>query len=185
MVSLSLVLGYHGCERSVAERVIAGGDGLRTSRNRWEWLGHGIYFWEDSPARALRWAKEGTRKIKQPAVVGAVIQLGHCLNLADAEALGYVKAAHDAYRETCRASDVEPAQNRDPVRSLDCAVIETLHGLREKEALPAFDTVRGFFMEGQPVYPEAGFRELDHVQICVRNPRQIIGYFRPLTHAAR
>ena len=42
MVSLSLVVGYHGCERSVAERVIAHDAGLQASRNRWEWLGSGI-----------------------------------------------------------------------------------------------------------------------------------------------
>lgn len=179
MVSLSLVVGYHGCDREVAERVIAGDDGLRASGHRWEWLGHGIYFWEDSPARALRWAQEGPRKIKQPAVLGAVIQLGHCLNLADAEALAYVKAAHGTYQQTCKASGSDPAQNRGPVRSLDCAVMETLHRLREEEGLTAFDTVRGFFMEGQPVYPEAGFRELDHVQICVRNPQRILGCFWP------
>ena len=54
-----------------------------------------------------------------------------------------------------------------------------LHQLREEQQRQPFDTVRGFFNEGQPVYPTAGLRSLDHVQICVRNPARIIGFFRP------
>src|SRR5439155_1194366 len=50
-----------------------------------DWLGHGIYFWEDSYLRALRWAEEESkkshRKIDLPAVIGATIELGNCLNL--------------------------------------------------------------------------------------------------------
>ena len=57
--------------------------------------------------------------------------------------------------------------------------METLHRLRENERKQPFDTVRGFFLEGRELYPGAGFRELDHLQVCVRSPRQIIGYFLP------
>jgi len=39
--------------------------------------------------------------------------------------------------------------------------------------------VRAFFVEGEPLYENAGLRTLDHVQICVRDPRKIIGYFLP------
>jgi hypothetical protein len=41
------------------------------------------------------------------------------------------------------------------------------------------DTIHGFFMEGHELYADAGFRELDHIQICVRVPKQIIGCFWP------
>jgi len=181
-----LVIGYHGCDRKVVERIVAGKDFLKPSQNAWEWLGHGIYFWEDSPARAMRWTETNTRpaasKIKFPSVLGAVIDLGNCLNLADAEALAMVKSAHKTYTEICAVSGVRPVENRGSerqVRYLDCAVIETLHGLRRQEREKSFDTVRGFFQEGRTLYSGAGFRELDHIQICVRSPRQIIGYFLP------
>jgi hypothetical protein len=186
MVSIALVVGYHGCDRGVAEKIVAGREELTPSENAWDWLGHGSYFWEDSPDRARRWAEEEARKhnsgVEKPEVIGAVIALGHCLNLADSEALGMVKAAHAAYLEICKSSRTPPARNRGPelrARYLDCAVLETLHGLRDEKGLSAFDTVRGFFIEGRPVYPTAGFRELDHVQICVRSSRQIVGYFWP------
>jgi hypothetical protein len=186
MLSHSLAIGYHGCDRNVVERIVAGKDSLKPSQNAWEWLGHGIYFWEDSPARALRWTKTTARppgnNVRFPAVLGAVIDLGNCLNLADAEALALVKSAHKTYTDICAVSGTSSAENRGPerqVRYLDCAVIETSHALRRREREKPFDTVRGFFLEGRELYSGAGFRELDHIQICVRSPKQIIGYFLP------
>jgi hypothetical protein len=186
MVSHSLVIGYHGCDVAMARRIVSGNSDLKPSENAWDWLGHGAYFWEDSQARALRWAESENRRfgstIQKPAVLGAVINLGNCLNLTDAEALALVKGAHLAYTQLCAASGVDTPKNRGPelrARYLDCAVIETLHQLRHEEGNHPFDTVRGFFVEGRELYPAAGFRELDHVQICVRSPKQVIGYFLP------
>jgi len=186
MASHSLALGYHGCDIRVAQRIISLKEQFKPSQNAWDWLGHGVYFWEDSPERAERWAREesGRRgsKIKNPAVVGAVIDLGNWLNLADAEDLKQVRAAHIAYLRICEETIATVARNRGSelrARYLDCAVMEMLHQLREQEGEPPFDTIRGFFMEGQELYMGAGFRELDHIQICVRSPRQIIGCFWP------
>lgn len=43
-----------------------------------------------------------------------------------------------------------------------------------------FDTVREVFVEGDELYPIAGFKEKNHIQICVRNLNCIKGYFNPL-----
>ncbi len=186
MVSHSLVVGYHGCDVHVARKVISLKDSLHPSQNPWDWLGHGYYFWEDSPERARRWAeaesKRRSSKIKHPVVLGAVIDLGNCLNLADAEALKQVRAAYDTYLQICAETSAPVAQNRGSelrARYLDCAVMESLHQLRHEEGKLAFDTVLGFFIEGRELYAGAGFRELDHIQICVRSPKQIIGCFWP------
>ncbi len=190
MVSHSLAVGYHGCDVRVARKVISLKDSLRLSQNPWDWLGQGYYFWEDSYARAKSWAVGESRRpasdIKGPAVLGAVIDLGNCLNLADAEALKQVKAAHNEYKRFCNSAGIEKAKNRGPdlrARYLDCAVMESLHQLRREEGKPAFDTVRGFFIEGRELYDGAGFRELDHIQICVRSLDQIIGFFWPRSSA--
>lgn len=71
------------------------------------------------------------------------------------------------------------------LRKLDCAVIEYMHSQIEEQyekgaKIRPFDSVRGAFWEGEELYPGAGFREKNHVQICVRNPNCIKGYFRPL-----
>ena len=56
-------------------------------------------------------------------------------------------------------------------------MIEFLHASREEKDLPRYQTVRGFFVEGEPLYPGAGFRHQDHIQICVRDERSILGLF--------
>jgi hypothetical protein len=48
-----LILGFHGCDESVAKEVVAKGKILRESHNNYDWLGHGVYFWENSSERAL------------------------------------------------------------------------------------------------------------------------------------
>ena len=64
------------------------------------------------------------------------------------------------------------------MRNLDCAVVNHLHRSRVAIDLPPFDTVRGIFQEGEPIYQDAGFREKTHVQICLRNLECIKGVFR-------
>ena len=63
---------------------------LNASANSWDWLGGGIYFWEQNPQRAFEYAKEvadgqqyNKIKIKLPFVLGAIIELGNCLNLVE------------------------------------------------------------------------------------------------------
>jgi hypothetical protein len=186
MISRSLVVGFHGCDRAVAERIVLNSEDLQQSKNPWDWLGNGIYFWEDSYDRAVRWAADAAGKkwsrIIEPAVIGAVIDLGNCLNLVDSDALALIKSAHASYLETCQAAGSLIAQNRGrelQLRDLDCAVMQTLHQLREQEGQQPFQTVRGFFVEGSELYQNAGFRELDHVQICVRDLSCILGCFWP------
>lgn len=181
MLSRPYVFGYHGCDAGLVRQLAAGEADLFQSESEFEWLGHGIYFWEDSPDRALRWAKEkmaaGTHKITRPAVIGAIIDLGNCLNLVDSRFIALVKEAYETYRETMVQTGRKMPVNRGfAARALDCAVIESLHKSRSKNP---FQTVRSFFLEGRPVYEGAGFRELDHVQICVRDAARIKGYFLP------
>lgn len=181
----SFVLGFHGCAGRVAEDVFAGRSRLRSSRNAYDWLGHGIYFWENNPRRAEHFVRQRRGKpLSDPTVVGAVIDLGRCLNLLDHQMIRLVHDAYQGLMESYRAAGEDPPENTGGTdrlrRSLDCAVIEYLHLTRQQSGLPPFDTVRGVFLEGDPVYPTAGFHEKAHIQICVRSPRCVKGYFRVL-----
>jgi hypothetical protein len=121
---------------------------------------------------------------RQPAVLGAVIELGECLNLTQVENIELVQDAHRQLQELmAETGEPMPKNSRrgSGARNLDCAVFETLHISRKNGSLPPFDTVRAFFVEGEPLYPTAGIRQLDHVQICVRNPASIIGSSCPET----
>lgn len=179
----AFVLGYHGCDKSVAERVLAG-ESFRASENDYDWLGQGIYFWEANPQRGLDFAKElirvGRGNITDPTVIGAVIELGLCLDLTTAEGIQQVRAAHEQL-VLLSTTDQTPLPKNSPDllrRNLDCAVIRVLHEIREKSGEPPVDTVRGVFIEGDPIFPDSGFREKTHVQIAVCSPECIKGVFR-------
>jgi len=42
-----------------------------------------------------------------------------------------------------------------------------------------FDSVRAAYIEGEELYPNAGFNDKNHIQLCVRNPNCIKGFFMP------
>lgn len=134
---------------------------------------------------------------RKPFVLGAVIDLGNCLDLLVRENLDLLKVAYDSLVVGHQRSGQAMPQNRDLktggagdklLRFLDCAVIRRLHSITDAgdagTAEPAsrilpFDTVRGLFTEGEPAYPGAGFHVRTHTQIAVRNQSCIKGVFLP------
>jgi hypothetical protein len=189
----AFVLGFHGCDHSVAAAVVSKREQLKPSQNKYDWLGAGIYFWENNSQRAIDFAaglqrrrRRGKRTIRNPSSIGAVIDLGLCLNLLDARYLKVLQQAFRTLEQTANDKGQELPENRPLtggaellLRDLDCAVINTVHALREQDGLPPFDTVRSAFIEGPELYPGSTFREKNHIQICVRNPKCIKGYFWP------
>lgn len=187
-----LVLGFHGCDVTLAEQVVLGKTMLKKSDHDYDWLGPGIYFWENNEDRAEQWAKDNSKlknsSIKTPGVLGAYLDLGNCLDLTDSGSLQLLKISYEALKESLSLAGLEMPVNKDPLmlqskdrilRKLDCAVIRTLHELTYKAKLPAFDSVRGVFWEGRELYPGAGFREKNHIQISIVNPNCIKGFFLP------
>lgn len=186
----SFILGYHGCDREIGEAILAGQADLRPSTNLYDWLGTGIYFWENNPARALEWAKmaaqHGKRTAKavhEPFVIGAVIDPGNCLDLLEADSIRLVEKAHQRMSEQMLAERTHLPVNRKaggeyPLRYLDCAVVNYLHQDIKEAGLPCFDSVRAAFVEGVPIYQGAGFHRHTHTQICVRAAASVIGCFR-------
>lgn len=182
----NLVFGFHGCDKSTFNRVIKEGQQMKRSENSYDWLGHGIYFWENNYQRALEWAK-ASRKIKEPAVIGAVIDLGYCLNLTDSSSVEFLKRGYEILKIRCEQAETPIPQNRLSkrgedilLRDLDCAVIQQIHDFNKESKKPQFDSVRGVFVEGSAPYEGSAFREKTHVQLCVINPNCIKGYFAPL-----
>lgn len=97
-----------------------------------------------------------------------------------------VKAAYESLTALYAASGKAlPANTTAPkdrrrkdkvLRKLDCAVLN--HPIVNDDK--GFDTVRGLFVEGDPVYEGAEIYEKTHAEISVRNPRRIRGLFLPL-----
>lgn len=184
---LRIVVGYHGCDIETRNSVV-NGEELLPSTNSYDWLGHGVYFWENDYTRAYEWAVEMSERknssVKTPAVLGACIALGHCLDLTNRESIRMLKVGYNLLKENILTSGGEMPHNEDVpysddllLRDLDCAVIQQIHDIKRNDS--PYDTVRGLFIEGEEVYPGSGFREKTHIQICVVNPDNIIGYFLP------
>ncbi|WP_223696442.1 hypothetical protein [Hymenobacter psoromatis] len=105
--------------------------------------------------------------------------------MLDYKNLVFLKDGYELLQATSADAEIGIPVNKGKTsdllqRDLDCAVIEALHNSLRKEMLPEFDSVRGVFWEGKEIYPTAGFREKNHIQICVRNLDCIKGYFLPL-----
>ena len=186
----NLVVGFHGCDKSVVDAVIAGKTELLASANDYDWLGSGIYFWENNEDRAWQWAKQlSTRKsssVKEPAVIGAIIDLGYCLDLTDSFYLQELKTSYSVLKELYADANMPLPRNETIgkstdllIRKLDCAVVQTALTYNQDANAHPYDSVKGVFWEGQELYPNAGFREKNHIQICVCNPNCIKGYFLP------
>lgn len=185
------ILGYHGCDRSVADAVLLGRSRLTPSHNDYDWLGAGIYFWEYGPQRALAWAaglaQRRPQQIKEPAVLGAIIHLGVCFDLLDVRFTDQLASLYPAFDQTLRLAGQPVPQNepahgsdRDLVRrKLDCAMLNWAIPEIEKGMDHRFQTVRGVFQEGVPAYAGSGIMRKSHLQVVVRDPACILGYFRP------
>lgn len=189
-----LILGFHGCDQKVRDSIVSNKDKfLKPSENNYDWLGNGAYFWENNYVRALKYAtdlkdnpQKAKSKISVPSVLGAIIDLGHCLDLLDSQYLELLKSGYNTLVGLQKIHGYEIPVNK-PIeqqgdlllRHLDCAVIETIHQFNKEENKPVFDSVRGVFFEGDNLYPNAGFKEKNHIQIAVRNPNCIKGFFIP------
>ena len=185
--SPAFILGFHGNTKETIDAVL---DGTRThlgrSKGRFEWLGHGIYFWENDPQRGLEWAEgiHSTKKSQDTAVVGAIIDLGLCLDLTTRMGLQEVAEAFATLRDAYGTAGKPLPSNiggKDKFRrELDCQVIQALHLYRQERGQRPYDSVRAPFPEDEPLYEDAGFRRRNHIQIAVINTECIKGYFRPL-----
>lgn len=179
-----IIVGYHGCDLEVATKVLDG-EPFEQSTNDYDWLGSGTYFWEYGSDRAYRFAEDQVPRgrIKQPAVIGALIQLGECFDLLDTRYTRDLAGFFVSWEAKERANGLPLPTNsgKTPdkkMRRLDCAVINKYLQSTE-EAGKRYDTVRGCFVEGDAVFATSGIHLESHIQIAVRNPACIVGVFKP------
>lgn len=183
----NLVLGFHGCNSETYKNVIHNNQHLKKSENDYDWLGNGVYFWENSYERAYDWAYN--RYGDDACVIGAVLDLGHCLNLTDYSSTEILQLGYKLLKAKYIDIDMEIPKNKLGkdgndllLRNLDCAVIQNVHDFcKTTPNMQPFDSVRGVFTEGKEIYPGSGIVAKTHIQICVVNTNCIKGYFTPLS----
>jgi len=183
-----VVLAYHGCDAAVADRLLAG-EPFQRSENDYDWLGAGVYFWEYGADRALQFARDQQRrgKVAEPAVVGALVQLGRCFDLLDTAHTQDLASAFREYRSFAPQAGWMLPRNAGStpdkkLRRLDCSVLNYYLDELDADGV-SFDTVRCGFQEGERAFPGSGIYRESHIQISVRNPACILGVFRPTVQA--
>ncbi len=177
----------HGCAGAIAEGLIRGSVSLaewRTSQNATDWLGDGIYFFQDAHERALDWAREQARRQgwdpEDLGVVGAEINLDSCFDLLVPANVALLRPAHADLRRRFDAAAVSLPTNSGKApwykrRDLDRLVVN--HCLASNPG--KYGTVRAVFEEGEPAYPGARIFTASHIQIAVRDRHCIRRVFRP------
>lgn len=192
-----LAIGFHGCDEETCQQLLNSPNDVRFNANPYDWLGNGMYFWEDDPNRAQQWALEKYQRgeIKRPAVLGAVIDLKNCCNFLNARHTSRLSEYYDMLEHEGfilpRNEDVKSDPYQDKLlRRLDCFAIEFMHDRMQGEYIKElekygyshttpYDSVRSAFLEGAPIFPGSELKMKSHIQICVRNPDCILGFFRP------
>lgn len=197
----NLIIGFHGCDEAVCQQLLNNPNEIRISTKPYDWLGNGFYLWENNIERAYEWAARKEKKgiIKKAAVIGAVVNLNHCCDLLNKKYITMLDEYYQTMTQDYLQSGTPLPQNSAPagtllqdkvLRKLDCAVMEYMHGSiynthknniaqHGYSTLKTFDSVRSAFIEGEPLYENAGFHHDTHIQICIRNPDCILGFFLP------
>lgn len=174
------IIGYHGTSKTIAAGLLRGAR-FRQSNNDHDWLGSGIYVWEDGPDRALRWARK--QHGRSAATVGVIVQLGNCFDLMDTRYTNDLQEGARMFHEHLAEIGAKPPENRGGARRLDCAVVNwwlTRLAVDGDE----FQTVRRGFDEGPPIHPGMAITLESHVQIAVRDDACILGVFAPRVRPA-
>lgn len=186
----SYVFGFHGLDKTIAYDILTHEKQFKHSSNNHDWLGHGVYFWENNLERARQYAIEDMQrtnsKIKEPFVLGTILDLGNCLDLLDQKNLDLLKVAYEELEKDLKQEKLPLPQNKSfgkndfdfKKRELDCAVIRYAHKLANEQGV-YFDSVRAAFIEGEEIYTNAGFKIQNHIQLAIINPNCIKGIFLP------
>ena len=166
--SRAIVYGYHGTSLDSANSILL--SGFEASRNDYDWLGTGVYFFQDAPQRAWEWA---TSRYSNPAVIGALIDIENFIDLLDIGWFEILNESHrllvDEYRLTGRRI---PNQNPEAgARWLDAAIINyAVEEIIEVRYNTRIYGVRAAFPEGEPAFENSALFDRAHVQMTVRNP---------------
>lgn len=186
----SFVFGFHGLDKDIAMKILTGEDKFKLSQNSYDWLGHGVYFWENNPSRAEKWANDQSARkntsVKTPFVLGAALDLGNCFDLLQQDCLDFLAAQYENMRFELESENKPLPENKPwtstdidfKKRELDCAAIR--YALEAAKDLGiVYDSVRAAFWEGEDLYPNAGFKQYNHIQIAILNLNCIKGIFLP------
>jgi hypothetical protein len=172
------IVGYHGTNIESAREILS--TGFVPSRNRYDWLGRGIYFWQDAPYRDWDWAGGYCEKNGgDPAVIRSQIRIrrDEFMDLLDYSQnpnwSDHLRKTHQ-YLQTQTSSVLPPNKRAIGYHALDRLVLDTLI----EDILRPMDinilAVRACFQEGEEIYPDSAIYNKSHIQVAVRDTSSIV-----------
>ena len=162
------VYGYHGTDKRSALKIIE--RGFDFSTNDYDWLGTGVYFFQDAPMRAAAWASQ--RYPNSPAVIRSELVLENCIDLLDIAWNPIIREAYEIFvREYERANIPLPRQNpqRSKAHRLDCAFFNYIVEKVLASQNMVIGSIRAVFNEGDRIYPSSALSDRAHIQIVIRD----------------
>lgn len=138
---MTKVIGSHGTSYAAASAIAQGG--FVASRNSYDWLGDGIYFFQDGATRAKQWALDHHRDAAW-AVVDAESDLGGCMDFLDPEWVRLLPEAHDFVVEHSRRAGLPLPVQQGGLHGMDREVINYMVGYLAQQGQP-IRSVRGAF----------------------------------------
>lgn len=162
---VEVVTGYHGTSRQSADVILRTGDFI-ASRSPYEWLGDGIYFFQDGPLVALDWARQ---KYGADAVVlRSRIQLVDCIDLVDVAWWDTLTAVYDHVLERYAVAARRRPRQGGLAHGIDCEAVNVMCQQLEQAGFTP-RSVRSGFIEGVPIRQNSAFFTRSHIQVCVRD----------------
>ena len=170
-----LVLGHHGTTVDRAVSIREGG--FTITENEYDWLGHGVYFFERSPRRAMEWARKRFSD-REPCVMAAEIDFGkhgrNCLDLASREGLAVLEEYFQDFVTAYPREYVAGLKETCGYRQFSCEVLNRFC-LTMGEVGWDIHAIRSVFEEGDYIFsdpdgvlPTARLKKFSHIQIAVR-----------------
>lgn len=168
MARARVAYAYHGTTEKAAKAILK--SGFRASRNKYDWLGDGVYFFQDAPMRAWEWARRNHGD--DAVVLEARIRLMNCIDLLDISWWHSLRNAYDSLLADLRAEGISPPHQTFGMRRLDQQVLNYAVETYQRNG-GIVRSIRSVFIEGKPAYPESGLYDRSHVQIAVRDQSMI------------
>lgn len=152
--------GFHGTCSAGAATILS--HGFQRSTGDGEWLGHGVYFWDNADA-AWFWAERCHGK--KAAVLKATLVLGYCLDLDSPAILqDLLSKVRRELEATCEKEGKMLPENEGSEHRLHCAVLN----LAAEHTFPPTDSIIRTCPSGAPVFAGSDILSETRRQICIR-----------------
>mgnify|MGYP001556557409 CR=1 FL=1 len=111
----NLIIGFHGCDEDTCRKLLNEPDNIEISKKPYDWLGNGVYFWENNQERAYKWAvdKQNRGQLKKATVIGAIINLGYCFDLLDSKYIQTLSVYHELMTNDYKTSGKPLPRNKN------------------------------------------------------------------------